>query len=231
MKTQIMNSPEKSALLAHQAAIKQTKAAVRRLEKAVSEQEALISETKAQEPDLVQLKLERKDALAAAALGLKTDGLAGLDAAIEAAEALLRTIGPTVKRAQETVEGLERMLKLEQDKLDALNAQSAGLQRCFLLSEAEIQGAQYAALAIELVKRYKVLTSLGELLLDRKYVPAIHPHAQPLHIPCFSLESNRPYADCSMPDAIYSAPRTRADAMGWQRDEVARLRADGIEID
>lgn len=230
MTTTTQNSPEKTALLAHQEAIKASRTAVRRLEKATAEQEALISETKAQEPDLAQLKLERKDALAAVALGLKTADLSGLDAAIAAAEALLRNIGPTVKRAQETVEGLERMLKLEQQKLDGLMTQSSALQRRFLLSVAEAHGAEYAALATELVQRYKALTALDALLRDRGHNPMIHPLGPALHIPCFSLESNRPYADAMRPVAIFFAPLTRADSMGWQREEASRLRAAGIEI-
>lgn len=231
MKTKATTSSEKAALLAHQAAIKEAGAAIRRLEKATTEQEALISETKAQEPDLAQLKLERKDALAAVALGLKTADLSALDAAIAAAEALLRNIGPTVKRAQETVEGLERMLKLEQQKLDALMAQSSTLQRRFLLSEAEAHGAEYAALAAELVQRYKALMALDALLRDRGHNPMIHPVGPALHIPCFSLESNRPYADAIRPFAIFFAPLTRADSMGWQREETSRLRTEGIELD
>ena len=204
---------------------------MRRLEKAISEQEALISETKAQEPDLAQLKLERKDALAAVAMGIKTADLAGLDAAVEAAEALLRNIGPTVKRAQETVEGLERMLKLEEEKFDALKAQSSNLQRRFLLSEAEAHGAEYAALALDLVRRYKVLMALDGLLADKSHVPRIHPLGPQLHVPCFALESNRPHADAIRPFAIFAAPLTRADGMGWQRDQIARLQAEGIEVD
>lgn len=229
MKTNLQNSPEKIALLAHQNAIKDAKAAQRKLEKAISEQEALIVQTKAQEPDITQLKLERKDALAATAMGLKSADLTVLDAAIESAEALLKNIGPTVKRARETIEGLERMLSLELAKFDELQAQTKGMQRRFLVSEAEAAGAEYAQLALELVKRYKVLWALNAMLLDKSHT-AISTPGEKLHVPCFALESTKPYAVAHQRGAIFQAPTMHADSMAWTHQEIARYQADGIDL-
>ncbi len=232
MKTQTQNSLEKAALLEHQAVVADTQAAVQRLEKAIAEQEALMAKAKENEPDLEPLKLERNVVLAAITLGMKTpDDLVVVDESIGKAEASLLTIGPTIKRAQETIEGLNRMLQLTQEKLQSSQVQSKRLLLRFLMSEAEAEGAEYAALAVELVERYKRVSSLGYLLLQKGHVPSIQPMGTHMSIPCFGLESNKPYADFTRPSAIFEPVPSLGVVMRWTDEEVSRLRASGIEID
>lgn len=232
MKTQTQNSPEKADLLEHQAVVADTQAAVQRLEKAIAEQEALMATAKKKEPDLEPLKLERNAVLAAITLGMKTPGdLAVVDGSISKAEASRLTIGPTIKRAQETIEGLNRMLQRTQGMLLSLQDKTGNLLRQFLMSEAEAEGAEYAALAVELVESYKRVSSLGYLLLQKGQVPSIQPMGTDMSIPCFGLESNKPYADFTRPSAIFEPARSFGVVMRWADEEVSRLRASGIEID
>lgn len=229
IKTQ--NSPEKTALLAHQGAVAEAQAAVQKLDKAIAKQQALMQDAKTKEPDLEALRVARNTTLAEVALGLKTgDDLAALDKSIETAEAIKSTIGPSVKRAQETIDGLNRILQISQEKCASLQGKSNGLQVSLLMSEAEAQGAQYAALACELIGQYKRMVALGVLLRQKGQAHSIEPHNAKLSIPCFSLESNKPYAAFNQPSSMFLPPSTGVDVMPWMEQEQARLRADGIEI-
>lgn len=232
MKTETSNSPEKTALLAHQDAVVKAQSAVQKLEKAIAEQEALMKDAKDKEPDLEALRVARNTTLAEVSLGLKTaDDLAALDASIETAEALKSTIGPSVKRAQETIDGLNRLLQLGQEKCASLKGKSNGLTIQFLMSEAEAAGAQYADFAAELIRQYKKLAALGALLNQKGLGYNIQPMNTSLSIPCFGLESNRPYADFHQPSSMFMTPSTAGQVVPWIEKEQERIRAAGIEID
>lgn len=231
-------SPEAAALLENQQAIAGAASAAGKLEGAIADYNATAAEMRATLPDPGAIELERENLLAAIAIGEKGQAdLDALDSRVAKQQEQRQKGQRAVTGIAQTVAGLSRRLGVAQAQLQQLQQGRPALLRRFLLAEAELEGAQYASLGVELAASYRRLTALDELLLGAGQIPSTRTHGQQLHVPAFALESVKPHAPERSPGSNYLCifdhrwDGTRHETARQIDREKANFRAQGLEID
>lgn len=225
-------SPETTAVLDNQNAMKTTSAAVAKLEKAIAKCETQIAEQQAALPDLAPLTSEREDLLAAMAIGENKKAEIGkLDAKLAELTAQQKDAKPALDALKQTIGGLQRRLLESQAELLKLQGERSVLMRRFLNSRAETLGAEYVAAASKMVDLYKGLLALDAMLYDHGQTHRIGMHGQGLYVPRFMLDSMAGHADYLYPNAIFtSANHTMGHMQEWARQEKVKMLEIGVEV-
>lgn len=236
MNNQVTATPEAASLLENQRAIASTASAVGKLEGAIADYTSTVDKMRATLPEPGATERERENLLAAIAIGEKRQAdLDALDSRVANQQAQTLKDSRALTGIAQTVAGLQRRLSEEQGKLQQLRQARLVLMRKFLLSEAEAEGAQYAASAVALAAHYRRLMALESLLADHGHVPSIAVHGEGLRLPGFGLESVRAHALSPLPGSGHQGAifdlRFEPNRIVLARQEKDRLRAQGVEIE
>lgn len=232
MTNQTTQTPEVTAVLENQTAIKTTIAAIDKLEKAIAKCQTQIAEQQAALPDMVPLSSQRAVLLADMAIGEdKKAEIGTLDAKIAQVTAHHKDAKPALEVLKQTVDGLQRRLQEAQAELLTLQSARSILILRLLNSQAEALGAEYVVAASKLAELYKGMIALDAMLREHGQGHHILMHGQGLHVPCFLLDSMSGKADFTYKNALFaSAHNTYGHVQEWTSKVKVKMLEIGVDL-
>lgn len=204
----------------------------------IGQQQHVIAEASASVPTFPDRKEERENLLVDIATGMASEAdLKQLDAKIKKeADAVAKAreqIKSPVEQARQTMSGLERRLEEAEVQLKALEEKKGEVLYEFLMARAEKLGGEYAALAEQLVERYKQIMAINSAVLgiDDTFPKLLLPGYDTFSIPLFALRSHAAldaYQGCLAAAQHAMTQNGRNSALEEERKSISAL---GVELD
>ncbi len=230
------NTPALGAHIKHQKALSALRRQITSIQDKVDEQARIEGETAAKIPTVNGFDVELEDLAAAEVLGKITpaehktrrEEIAKRRASTERTAAAIEKEVAAVRPA---LGGLRRLLTQAKADLEKLERDTSDRYGDALLEQAELVGAEYAAAALEVWRRYLQLRALHGFLLAARGRDIAGLQMYGLLLPTFSLESHKDFESGTWPGFVCGWELVANDNRPLQAAaevERERLRALGI---
>lgn len=222
-----------------QEAVSAAHVVVANLESNIATGEQILAENPPVKSNLLNLQIQRENALAGIMTGAATDAdLKTIDKAIAAEQAAITkstsATGGFIADTAQTIAGLKRKLEEEETKLAELEFSRYHSVHAYLLAEAEQIGTEYIVAAQKVAATHRRLLAIDKLLDKHQRgstITAAHPVK--LVIPVFNLTAHNRAKSPDFPGVLHESVKTYQGSTcldAATRIERERINNNGVSI-